>query len=335
MDESNLIQLNSNRSFGVEFEVNSFDNRDFKINPLNRKNAELPLGIYEIADLILNGLNEKVYISGWANNHDNNAWVVKPDSSCGIEICSPVSKLISYNKNYSSLNSICKLSSILHKDERILCDERCSFHVHVEVKDCNIDIVSKILKYWIKFEGVFLDSVPDSRKLNKYCECIALTDLFSVDKYYSSIEVIKKLGQHKYYTANCFHFFKGKRNTLEFRIAENKACFDDYFIKNWVKLLIHFIECSIISPDITDYIENDYNTGLYWLDLLDLLDFLKFSDNYNISEELKEVRNWFLSRIFKNVSMQKTVNNVWSINTRSTTLNQLEELKMKWNLSYE
>ena len=50
---------------------------------------------------------------------------------------------------------------------------------------------------------------------------------------------------------------------------------------------------------------------------------------------MKEVRNWFLSRMFKNVSTQKTINNVWSYNTRATTINQLEELRIKWNVDFE
>lgn len=335
MDESNLIKFNSNRTFGVEFEINSFDKRDFLKNPLNRKLLEMPLGIYEVGDLILQKLNEKVYISSWVHNHDNLAWIVKTDSSCGIEICSPMSKIHNHSKKYSSLSATCKVCDLLSKDSRILCDERCSFHVHIEVKDCNQDVISKILKYWIKFESVFLDSVPDSRKLNKYCECIALSNLFSVEEDYSSSDVIKKLGEHKYYTVNCFHLFKGKRKTLEFRIAENTACLDNFFVKNWVKLLIHFVECAILAQDIEKYKENDYKTGLCWLDLSDLLEFLKLSDNYDISTDLKEVRNWFISRMFKNVSTQKTVNNVWSYNTRTTTINQLEELRIKWNVDFE
>ena len=335
MDQSNLIEFNSNRPFGVEFEINSFDNRDFIKNPLNRKLRELPLGIYEVGDLILQELNEKVFISSWTHTHDNTAWIVKTDSSCGIEICSPVSKVFNYNKKFGSLNSACKVCDLLSKDKRIICNEKCSFHVHIEVKDCSEDVISKILKYWIKFESVFLDSVPEDRKLNKYCECIGLSNLFRADEYYSSSEIIKKLGEHKYYTVNCFHLFKGKRKTLEFRIAENTACLNNFFVKNWVKLLIHFVESAILAQDIEKYKENDYKTGLCWLDLFDLLDFLKLSDNYDISTELKEVRNWFLSRIFKNVSTQKTFDNVWSYNTRTTTINQLEELRIKWNIDFD
>lgn len=335
MNNENIIKFTSNRSFGVEFEINSFDNRDFKLNPLNNKLLELPLGIYEVGDLIYNKLQQKVFINSWGYTHNNKMWVLKPDRSCGIEICSPVSKINNTNKNYGSLDSICKVCDLLKEDNRIICNEKCSFHVHVNVKDCDYDVVSKILKYWIKFESVFLDSVPECRKLNKYCECIGLSSLFEYDKFYDSMTVIKKLGEHKYYTVNCFHLNKFNRNTIEFRIAENSACLDSFFVNNWVKLLIYFVESAKSAPEIELYEKDNYKTGLYWLDLFDLLEFLKFSNNYNISEEIQQIRNWFLSRIYKNVTVTTTTDNVWSYNTRTTTINQLQEIKNKWNIDFE
>ena len=334
MDE-HIIELKSKRKFGVEFEVNSFDNRDFIKFPLNKDLQELPYGSYEIANLISNNISKKTVVKTFERTHNNNFWVVKPDRTCGIEICSPV-------LTKRSINKICKLCDLFKKDKNIIADERCSFHVHVEIFDKKYDdilemnkIFFKIISYWIKFEAVFLDSVPEQRKMNPYCKSIGLSGIF--DYYYHNNDlylynVIKKLGEHKYYTINCFQYFSiRKRNTIEFRIAENNACIDSKFAKNWVKLLLHFVECAIQAPDILPY-NGDPRTGFCWLDLLDLVEFLKLSNNYNISKELKEVRNWFIARIFKNVTNNNKMNNVWSIGTRKNTLNQLSFLKKEFGI---
>ena len=77
------------KKFGIEIEFNSFDNRDFLANPLPY--GEMPAGINEIASLIRSAGME-AEVQNWQYNHNNSKWICKPDSSCGIEVCSPVIK---------------------------------------------------------------------------------------------------------------------------------------------------------------------------------------------------------------------------------------------------
>jgi hypothetical protein len=276
------------RKFGVEIELNSFDQRDFKKNPLGRN--EQPEGMEYIADII-KSLGLPVKIQGWQHNHNNDEWVCKPDSSCGIEVCSPVS---------SDLVDILKFVDCLSQDQNIRVDDRCSLHVHIDVKDCvfasnfnknydfekSIDLAS-ILAWWIKCEPVFFDSFPKSRKLNKYCQCIGISDVFKSDDNVSPSLIIKNLGESKYFSANVYHLKKGSRASIEFRLADHFACIDSHFLNNWVNLLIHFIDRAIFVG-----LPNSF----CWLNPKEVFDFLDFNNSGK-----EEVRNWFLARIITNI----------------------------------
>lgn len=273
------------RKFGVEIELNSFDNRDFKKNPL--LSNEQPDGIEYIANLIRN-LEKPTVVNKWQHTHNNNVWVCKPDSSCGIEVCSPVCDRV---------DEIVEVIDALSKDEKIFADDRCSFHVHFNVQDClfyNNKMVDfskskgllSILAWWIKCEAVFFDSFPDSRKLNKYCQCIGLSDIFSVEDEVSPDKLIEKLSD-KYFSINVFHLRKNIRPTIEFRMADHSACLDSDFAVNWILFLDNFIDKAINSkkPD-----------SLTWLDPKDVFDFLDINN--------LKIRDWFLRRIFTNINSE-------------------------------
>ncbi len=294
------------RKFGVEIELNSFDQRDFKKFPLGKN--EHPVGIDYIESLIKK-LNLPVRIESWQNTHNNFEWICKSDSSCGIEICSPVC---------DSVDPVIKVIQSLSCDSNIKIDKRCSFHVHFDVSDCvsknghypevekSIDLAS-ILAWWVKCESVFFDSVPEHRKLNKYCQPVGISDIFDCEEEVNCCSVIKKLGASKYYSCNVFHFLKGSRSSIEFRICDEEACLNFDIAQNWIFLLDHFIKCSINKK-----LPNSYR----WLDLLDVFDFLEFNKNLDL-------RNWFLKRILKNV---KSNSIYWNDNMRKNTLNQIETI---------
>jgi hypothetical protein len=273
------------RKFGIEIELNSFDKRDFKINPLFKK--EKPEGIEYVAGL-LEKLNKEVVITDWQYTCNNKNWVCKPDSSCGIELCSPV---------LDDFFEVVEVIEYLSKDEKIMADTRCSFHVHFDISDFlfyenyvdhrkinfakSLNLCS-VLCWWIKCEAIFFDSIPDTRKLNKYCQCIGLLDLFDVNQIDCS-EIVDKLS-NKYLSINTYHLVKNRRPTIEFRIADNAACLDSYFAKNWILFLDNFISKAVLKglPD-----------SLSWLDPKDFFEFLEINNS--------ELGSWFLQRVFTNI----------------------------------
>jgi len=266
--------------FGVEIEINSFDNRNFLKNPLRK--GETPLGLDEVVQSILNlGLN--ACGQSWGHNHNNSKWICKPDSSCGIEICSPV-----FEEN--SMEELLCVMKLLAEDKRINVDERCSFHVHTDIGSIeniyNSKLLSYILAWWIKCEHVFIDFAVNYRKCNRYCRFIGITDLFDHEEDVSTFRAISKLSD-KYLTLNTYHLFNKRRHTLEFRIGEGTK--DWVFVKNWISVINNFLIAVRNADPPKNY---------KWLDHVEVLNFLNFS------KDQKELEIWFLNRLLNNCDSQ-------------------------------
>ena len=256
MNQDNFIKFNSGRKFGVELEVCAYDDRDFKEFRLG--NNEMPIGIDDVALTIMRSTLDKVVINKWHLTHNNTQWVIKPDSSCGIEICSPIMK------STHGARKIAKVIRSLKNNHNIHVDNRCGFHVHADVSDLGIEEFGAILAWWIKCEAVFLDAMPAYRKVNRYCQQIGITPTFEHDYDYSAQDIIRRLGLHKYFSINAYHYYRGNRLTVEFRIAEDVMCLNETDAENWICFLLHFIEMAKLRGMPQDYRYNNQWTGLCW-----------------------------------------------------------------------
>lgn len=293
--KKNLSVFDSNRRFGVEIEINSFD---LLSKPLNDK--LLPNGIDYVACAISDSIKDHVVITKWQNDHYNIHWGLKPDSSCGIEIVSPVLKGI------YGIEQVCQVVDTI-KYNNFSADKRCSVHVHVDISNLNDYKLLSILTWWIKCEPVFFDSVLSCRKINSYCMMIGLNKAFKIDsKFYTLSEMMNIFGKIKYYSLNTYHKNNNKRDTIEFRIMDYDACKNSYDIRNWIKLILHFCECCIKKGMPEKFVENDYMTGYYWLDPINVIDFLDMKDDLYLSDEMKDVKTWFLKRCMKNSAYQNS-----------------------------
>lgn len=341
MVENFLLKSDSKRRFGVEIELNSKDGRDFKKNPLEK--GEHPLGMVEFSKKCTKFLKNyylesnqsdkdpTVQSMGWHHTHNNQNWRIKPDSSCGMELCSPVMS------GWSGLEEVCKVvgfigdvasfpqRGLVQRSAPVRVDSRCSFHCHIDVSDLSDFQVANILKYWIKCESVFLDSVPADRKVNRYCQAIGLTDLFEHDSEYSDREIINLLGTMKYYSLNTYHKCRGNRDTIEFRIIESDGCVKPFLVKNWIKLLLHFVDVSSWAAPPKSYECDDPWSSFLWLDPDEVLYFLGFNhEDYVLSKGMEQVRNWFLSRLKKNI-FDSNSQGIWSNLSRSQAKEKLDE----------
>lgn len=268
------------RPVGAEIEINAFDG--IEMTPKDR----LPDGIHYVANLISETLGEYVEVRDWGPTHwykTHGYWVLKPDNSCGIEICSPIVQ------GWHGLKKVCQIIDIFQNHSLITADSRCSFHLHIDVNDLMEEEIGNILRWWIKCEPVFFDSVPDVRKNNRYCRFISFWDWIDDEIYISTNKLIEILGTSKYGSVNTFHLHSRERNTLEFRIGEHTLCKNSFFVKNWVRLLIHFLETA----------KNKTPDSLAWLDVKDVFEFLGFFSD-NLSPGMIQIRNWFLGRLAYN-----------------------------------
>jgi hypothetical protein len=292
-----ILEFNYLRRFGVEMEFNAFDGKG---GPYTKEKP--PLGIFHVGNIVPKVLGEYIEVRTWGPTHwnkTNGCWVVKPDGSCGMELCSPVSK------GWYGLEKICKVADAIRADAKINADRRCSLHVHVDVSDCTKEQLANIIAYWIKCELVFMDSVPDTRKNNRYCQFIGLWDWFSEETCYTPDELIRVLGNQKYLTINTWHLSKGCRQTLEFRIGENMICRDSYALKNWVRLVIHFVEMTKDRPAPPPYIPGNPWSSWLWLDPNEVFELLGFDGRCDLSPGLRQVRNWFIARLMVNQGAMK------------------------------
>ena len=296
----------------MEIEVCSYDNRDFRNSRLTGN--DLPVGIDDVADTIMRATGDEVSINKWHLTHNNVRWVIKPDSSCGIEICSPIMR------GANGIRKIVGLIVALKSNPRISVDKRCGFHVHADVSDMSFDETGAVLAWWIKCETLFLDAMPTYRKRNRYCQHIGISTIFEHDFDCSSSEIVRRLSLHKYLTVNAYHYAKGNRPTIEFRIAEDLMCLSEIDAKNWVGLILHFIEVARAKGMPGEYRANNQWTGLCWLDFKDVMSFLKL--NGELCPKLTEIKNWFIDRLKKNMGSDLT--GVWSKEGRSVSVLQLD-----------
>lgn len=327
MDSKRTLSFEYARKFGIEIEVNDTEKRDFKANPLQK--GELPQGIDYLGMVINKAILRPVEIKKWHNTHHNDLWIVKPDSSCGLEVCSPVSK------GWNGLREICKVIDAISDDNKISVDHRCSLHCHVDVSDCPLEELAAIVAWWIKCECVFLDSVPDYRKVNRYCEFIGMSEELTCDWDCQgrAAELVSFIGRQKYFTANTFHMMKDNRQTMEFRIIENEGCRDAYLVKNWVRLLVHLVERAREYGTPKFYQPDDPFTGLKWLDPQDVMAFLGFDGEFDLSKGMEQTRNWFLARLHANMNSKLT--GVFSGPARQVAKEQVNSLVAKLGLDAE
>lgn len=312
-DEQNSVILL--RRYGIEIEINAFD-------MLNRPaSSKVPAGIYDVACLIHEALQKNVTIHKWSNDHYNTNWILKPDGSCGMEICSPVLKGI------RGLSDIRQVVDKLQQDTRIKADSRCSLHVHVDVSDLDLKQVAAILTWWIKLEMFFMDAMPLSRKLNQYCQLIGLSSIIHdvTDDFLSNIELLKKLGETKYFSINTFHYYFNRRKTIEFRIMDHESCLNATTIVNWIILILHFISRSIEVGMPEKYVSNAPLSGYCWLDPKQAFGFLELDKN----DELRKIKKWFLERLLRN-TLSKPSQGIFSISARKKSYSETKKIVQKF-----
>jgi hypothetical protein len=305
----------SDRRFGVELELNAFDGRN------RPKDGNMPAGIDVVANIVGEASPESgAEVRAWEHTNGNKRWVVKPDSSCGMEVVSPP------RKSWRGLKDVLCVIDALSADERVRADQRCSVHVHVEVADLTEEQIASIVAWWVKCEPVIIDAMPISRKRNRYCQLIGMNNTFQHDGEYSNRNLIERVGDVKYYSFNTWAYCRGARKTIEFRTVEGSGCTDAYLVKQWVRFLIHFVEVAKDFKKPNSYHEpkNDKDrteltpwTGLVWLDPEEVLTFLGFNNiptsvpghrktlEFTLSKGMEQTRNWFLARLAKYMSKHK------------------------------
>jgi hypothetical protein len=297
-----VVRFDYCRRFGSEIEVNAFDGQS---SPAQE--GVQPDGIQHVAQIVATATRGRCEIYTWLAGQKatdfNTIWMLKPDGSCGMEICSPVSK------GLYGINQGARVITALRDSRIVQADSRCSLHIHVDVSDLTTEQVAAVLAHWVKCEYTMLLAMPDHRKKNRYCQPIGMSDLLRADSIMSPDSIITWLGMYKYYTANAFHYKNGKRPTLEFRIADEEACKNPEYYRNWHKLVLHLVETAVASGMPKTYNKDDPTSGYSWLTPSEVMRFLNFEGAVDLCDELKETCTWFKSRVLKYA--QSSLGGIW------------------------
>jgi hypothetical protein len=232
--------------FGVEIELDSTDGRDFAARPLAP--GEMPEGSERVASIV-SGLGLEIQTHGWRHNHNNSVWICKPDSSCGMELCSPV-------MDESRMGELVAVMDALAAAAELTAGPRCSLHVHVDVSHMvggiaeASDSLCSVLAWWIKSEPLMLASVPPARRNSGFCRCIGMTDLFDHEERVVPCLAVSKL-RDKYLSLNTHHLVERKRNSVEFRILEGTK--DSSLASSWIGFVLNFVRRASARPAPENY----------------------------------------------------------------------------------
>jgi hypothetical protein len=273
------IEYNSDRRFGVELEFNAFDklSRSQSVN-------NLPNGIYFFGNVIAECLKSDVEINKWHNTHNNKKWVLKPDSSCGIEVCSP--PMFSEH----GIKSLKKVINAYSKIPIIESDMRCSFHVHVEIEDFIYQDAIYMIQKWIQMEPFFFMLTNCNRWTNNYCKFLGLTCDFLCNSNEYTKSLYLDLSENKYFSINLCNYKKKKKKTVEFRIMGPQACLNSEDAANWVAICLSFVNsCKKENYKYLSFNDLDY------MNIKEILNFISLKNNF----KGMNIDNWIYSKLKK------------------------------------
>ncbi len=260
-----LLKWNFKRRFGLEYEFNEND-KDF------------------MAEVVKETTEWNAIVCSYRHTEDNsNTWECKPDSSCGIELASPVLK------GSFQLKLAAELLTTL-KDKGFNYNNNCGQHVHIEIRDFSEKQTGIMAAYWMKIEKFILNGTPDHRRNNRYCASLTEINRNAIaNQTYQPEMILRDMACGR----NAINFQnKRDRGTVEFRFGE--MTFDPEVIKNRVRFLIWFVEmCKILPPP----------NNLNWLTPKQVLSTFNLwtSPNsivkYSYSPAIQSMRKWLLSRL--------------------------------------
>lgn len=90
-------------------------------------------------------------------------WDLKPDSSCGYELVSPI---ISTMRQLKDAANVARLVSLAGGT----VNERCGFHIHLGIVNLTGDALDRLFRFLSRYEEAFFMLVGDNRRRNPYCK---------------------------------------------------------------------------------------------------------------------------------------------------------------------
>jgi hypothetical protein len=170
-------------------------------------------------------------------------WRVKPDSSCGHELITPILG------SYEDFDRLATALEIL-KRHGARITTRCGLHVHYGMQSFSFDQVRRVLGFFARHEETMFSLVDPARRNNRYC------------KRLENVEDVIKHGSDAWSDEFRHSWINGqahrRHNTVELRLLEGTLELDA--IRGWT-----FLGMAMVVAAATRPVRVRGSTGLYSL----------------------------------------------------------------------
>ena len=264
------VKWNLSRRFGIEYE--------FRDHPNGRDG---------LAQAVRTVRGQSAEIAGYRHSHDNDYWDCKTDSSCGLEVSTPV---LSGPRGLKVAGDV--LQAIRRAGYRV--DHHCGQHVHVEVADYDFNQLKVLLCYWLKIEHAVMCATPAHRRGNTYCAEFRSKAGFQPNRQYSPDDVYRRIVSNRHDIVNFSNF--ARYRTVEFRFGD--MTYDVDVVKNRVRFLVRFVELCRNMPAPRDL---NWFTPKQVLRFFGLLDAPGGTVEKRFSPAVLSMRAWLLDNLQANM----------------------------------
>lgn len=204
----------TNRKFGVEIEF---------LDTVSRQAVELAVRNKGIS----------CFSEGYNHDDNENYWKIVHDSSCGLELVSPI---LSGVAGLHQIEVVCEaLNEVGAK-----VNKKCGLHVHVDARGLGSKDIAKVFIGYARYEPLFDALMPASRRqnMNQYCQSIKRAvehaNDFGDDAQWSYDRYIST----RYAKVNLESLIR--HGSIEFR--QHSGTTDAEKITNWIVLMVGFVE---------------------------------------------------------------------------------------------
>jgi len=238
----------SQRRFGIEFEFYvpcKCRGCNLAPEPFARHmdQDEMQLALAGVLEPVIRNLGGSFISTGYDHSHGE-VWHLKTDSSCGLELASPVLTW----EDWTAVEEI--LGVLNHRGAEV--NNACGMHVHHEVSDFTEVHLRRLLMLWAAYEKGLAGFVDPSRVNNRFCQSLSsqstefnrlVTQLIPLSRMRMFVQALGK-----YRTLNCMNWWRN--GTVEVRLYQGTL--DPKATGFWVALTQQFVELAKSERDFSE-----------------------------------------------------------------------------------
>ena len=274
---------------------------------------EIELEQLDIQSSFYDKVRPKVF---WATVHEDSVRqggeLIFKEPLCGANITAALTEYETFLRDYKE-----------HQLRLPVISDRCSLHVHVDVRDLDVTTINTMALVYVMFEKIIFQYLNPSRYRNNYCVALGSTNFNTIladmpdsdQDQYSYIEYVNnrcdKYGSMNYLSTMC-------HGSLEFRGHPGTFIVED--ILAWVNILLSIKLYSKELPEgITPIMLKGVSaemmaTQVFGKEAYKLMQTNFFEDNFNYG------KSWVLDTLLKK---EMKVNTLKSLKTKSKLTTKL------------